>query len=119
MRTATVLPFPTRARRAVKASLRASTRRDVQELIGLAPILGQQNPQRVPDVVRYVRLLIPTPPPQGGAQRDTPRQIIGRRTLAAAPTTVQQVFEWMHVSEPGRQAQLAPMIRGYLRSRHA
>ena len=65
-----VLRFPPR-RRAVKAALRPrppivappDIRREVQQLIALAPVLGKQNPDSVPSVVRYVRNLIPDPPP--------------------------------------------------------
>lgn len=64
MRLATLLQFPADRRRLAKAFLRDDTRHDVAELITLAPVLGEQNPKCVPDVVRYMRLLIPDPPPR-------------------------------------------------------
>jgi hypothetical protein len=57
-------------RRVAKTRPDAATQHDVQELIFLAPYLGERNPSEVSGVVRHMRNLIPDPPPFGGLDAD-------------------------------------------------
>ena len=71
--SSTVVPFPALVHpRPAKAYLTKDVRRDVQRLVALAPVLGEQNPESVPSVVRYVRNLVPHPPPFDGVGADEP-----------------------------------------------
>jgi hypothetical protein len=61
-----------RSRRPLKAALRADVQRDVDRLICLAPLVGEQNPLSLPALVRHVCCLLPDPPPIDGLDHEEP-----------------------------------------------
>lgn len=85
MRTAPVLVFAPRPRR--RTSLPVETQHRVDELIFLAPFLGAQNPNVVPDIVSQIRILMPNPPAFRVGKRPTRQKAAAAfdRSLARPP----------------------------------
>lgn len=91
----------------------------VRELIALAPMLGRRNPASVPNVVNYMRTMI-GPGPEGGVECDRRLPRTARPATHPRPrpvkVTMGDVFERIHLSDPARQAEMAPLVRAYLRA---
>ena len=73
-----MLPFAPRPfllssrRRPVKASLRPQVRRDVQAIIALAPVIGDQVPEEAAAVIGFMRALLPEASPVDGWESAPP-----------------------------------------------